>query len=330
MTKDQVLDQLNLSKELSFVKDNLLYLVLGGSRAYGTNHPESDFDYRGVCVKPLEYYLGTKAFEQREDKTHDITIYDINKFFALAKNLNPNILELLFIDNPKHIIYEHPIMTRIKQHRHLFISKKAQYTFLGYAKSQLDRMKRHKRWIDTPPKSPQRGSYDIGDASIMSYDKLKGLNNLSNEDFELLDIRPEVKTYIQMELQYKHDLDERRKYDTWVTNRNPKRAKLEAKCGYDGKHTMHLFRLIRMAKEIAIEGTLHIDRTYIDADFLTKIRNGDINYRGLMALVNQEEAEVKRLFEWSTIPHSVDHKAIDALLINVLEEFLGLDTTNQV
>jgi hypothetical protein len=48
------------------------------------------------------------------------------------------------------------------------------------------------------------------------------------------------------------------------------RTELVDKFGYDTKHAMHLVRLIRMAKEILIEGVVHVYRD--DREELMDIR----------------------------------------------------------
>ena len=50
------------------LRDATIYLVLAGSRAYGTNNPESDWDYRGIAISPIETYVGIlDNFEQVVD-----------------------------------------------------------------------------------------------------------------------------------------------------------------------------------------------------------------------------------------------------------------------
>jgi len=138
--KDQVVSMLNSSTP-SFVKDDLIFLVLSGSHAYGMATAESDLDYRGICMVPPHSLFTTSIdhFNQAEDKTNDITIYSIIKYFRLAAQVNPNIVELLFVD-PSVIVYKHPIMDRILKNNNLFISQKAMHTFSGYAVSQLKRV----------------------------------------------------------------------------------------------------------------------------------------------------------------------------------------------
>ena len=82
-----------------FKEDWVIYEYLAGSHSYGTNTPESDEDFRGILIPPIEYYLSPfYKIDQYEDPTCDRTIYAIKKFFNLARNANPNILEMLFVD----------------------------------------------------------------------------------------------------------------------------------------------------------------------------------------------------------------------------------------
>lgn len=79
----------------------MIYKVLTGSRGYGTHHDESDFDYRSVCVMPKDYYLGLKKMEQtNEYGEEDSVIYNIDKFLTLCMSSNPNIIEMLFVEDP--------------------------------------------------------------------------------------------------------------------------------------------------------------------------------------------------------------------------------------
>ena len=86
-----------------FVNKNLIYKTIVGSTAYGLNTPESDIDIKGITIAPKEYYFGLKNFEQQEIGK-DCTIYAINKFVRLARDNNPNIIEMLYTDS-KHILF---------------------------------------------------------------------------------------------------------------------------------------------------------------------------------------------------------------------------------
>ena len=113
-----------------------VYRVRAGSHAYGLNTETSDLDIRGICIPTENVIYGLGNFEQFEDKTNDIVIYDIRKFFKLALKCNPNIVELLYV-RPSDIISWDRYGLQIISNRHLFLSQEARRTFGGYAISQL-------------------------------------------------------------------------------------------------------------------------------------------------------------------------------------------------
>jgi len=133
------------------------FLTKHGSHAYGTATPESDLDLRGFCIPPKEYFLGySSKFEQFQHVTDelDVVIFDIRKFFKLAADCNPNIIEVLFTDPKDHVVVTQ-VAKKVLKHRDLFLSSKAFYTFGGFAFQQLQKIK------TTYPKT---GTYDTKDA----------------------------------------------------------------------------------------------------------------------------------------------------------------------
>lgn len=144
------------TQSLPWLRERTLYLTVHGSRAYGTNTESSDTDYKGVVVPPREYFHGfTKKFEQAECREPDAVLYDIKKFFQLAANANPNIIEVLYTDPDSHVI-THPSFRLVQDRRDLFLSKKVRHTFSGYAAAQLHRLQSHYKWLKNPPLAPPR------------------------------------------------------------------------------------------------------------------------------------------------------------------------------
>lgn len=125
--------------ESPLLGNNIILLTLGGSHAYGTNVETSDIDCRGIAYNPLDSLLGNKVFEQYEDKTTDTTIYGLNKMFKLLLECNPNTIEQLG-SKPEHYIILSDDGKKLIENRKIFLSKRAVYTFGGYANAQLRRL----------------------------------------------------------------------------------------------------------------------------------------------------------------------------------------------
>ena len=157
---------------MKWLKDNLIYLTIAGSRSYGMANEMSDLDIKGIVIPPpeIEHHLYNR-FEQAENNseinaivTHmanpknpkiEGTVYSLRKFFLLAAEVNPNIIELLFTDESDHVIMT-PTMRRLMEKRMLFLSNKARYTFSGYSAAQLKKIERHHKWIVIGEMQPPR------------------------------------------------------------------------------------------------------------------------------------------------------------------------------
>jgi uncharacterized protein len=216
-----------------WVMAHRLHYILGGSRLYGTDTPESDCDFRGVCEQPVETLLGLARFDQYRDHKYnnDIEIYGLNKFLALALDANPNILDILFAP-PETWLVKTWQWQRIYDNRHAFLSQKVRKTFSGYALGQMKSMAKHREWLLRPPSQPKPEDYNCrvdtaadGGQKLFFYYK-------SNEQ-----------AYQAAKLDYDN-------YRAWVSERNPKRLATEMRVGYDTKNAAHLMRLLYKATDI--------------------------------------------------------------------------------
>lgn len=122
---------------------------------------------------------------------------------------------------------------------------------------------------------------------------------------------------IGQEKRYKGALDEYHSYREWLRDRNPARAALEAKYGYDTKHGLHLVRLFRMCREILTEGVIRVRRE--DAQELLGIRNGDWTFDYIMEYAERENVALNELLKTCTLPDEPDYDRLDALCIRLVE-----------
>lgn len=134
---------------LNNINDYLLLKVIAGSKAYGLDLPTSDTDIRGIFIQPNEYRLGIGYKEQINDEKNDIIYYELNRFVSLLTQNNPNIIENLFVPEDK-ILYFNPIIEPLYNNRNKFLTKKIQYTFGGYAISQIKKARGLNKKIVNP------------------------------------------------------------------------------------------------------------------------------------------------------------------------------------
>ena len=282
-----------------FWESNLIYKVVAGSQAYGLARPDSDLDVRGVCIPPRRYLLGLSSFEQweQQDESGDTTIFALAKFVSLALACNPNIIELLYTD-PRHVLYINAYGQRLVEERHLFLSKQARHTFAGYAISQLRRIERHHRWLVNPP-DHKPTQEEFGGWPVEGRYKF-----------------PDHEAYQAYQAALKHW----NQYQTWRKNRNPARAELERRYGYDTKHAMHLLRLLKMGTEILETGQVQVYRP--DREWLAAVRNGLLTYEELLDLAASYETRLGELYEHSSLPDGPDSEAAEALVVELQERFL--------
>lgn len=125
--------------ENEHLKGRLMLVTLGGSHAYGTNIEGSDVDIRGAALNRPTDLLGFTRFEQVENKATDTTIYSFNKLVSLLMNCNPNTIEMLG-GKPEHYLVLSSEGRMLLENRKLFLSRKAVYSFDGYANQQLHRL----------------------------------------------------------------------------------------------------------------------------------------------------------------------------------------------
>lgn len=123
----------------SWLADGLIYLVETGSRAYGTHTNKSDRDYKGIVVPPLEYHIGMKTFNSVNISTGnettkngvddiDVTLYSLKYFMQLAVKGNPNLLEMLYVDE-ENILLDNK---ELRESNDLFLTKYLARSFGGF------------------------------------------------------------------------------------------------------------------------------------------------------------------------------------------------------
>jgi len=296
---------------------NLIMAAVTGSRLYGTSRPDSDTDIRGVCFSPVEALLGLTGFEQFnpsgnaaiaysekmfELQSDDVTIYALSKFFSLCLGSNPNLVEMLFVPEDRLLVCS-PVWDTILNNRDLFLSTKVVHTFAGYSYSQLQRIQRHKRWLDSLPTKPDPYHYGLvhntEGAAVWTDDAKYG--------------------------KYQSRLKEWKAYATWRKNRNPARAELEKLHGYDTKSGSHLYRLVLEAEELLDTGFLTLPLKPAVRDQVLAVLHGEVAYEDVVVMAESAKDNLLAREGASPLPRRPDRKRVEQLLIEIQTKYIGGD-----
>jgi len=288
----------------------------------------------------------------------DTCIYELKKFLQLSADNNPNILELLWFKDYAHItdvgrtLQQHKEMFLSKKVRQT-------YAGYGYAQiKKLESHRRwllnppqHKPEPEDFGLAPTQPLTVVQLNAFLEYLYLliSGRIQFLSEAEELynllmaeIDFKAVLRQYalpeetldyttklantsenfiklIQKTQQYHNANREYENYQQWKKNRNPARAAMEAKVGYDAKFVMQAIRLLKSGIEILETQNVIIDRREVgDAEELLAIKRGEYSYDEVMAIANHLYQQLDVAYAKSTLPKSVDREAVNQLCIDLV------------
>jgi uncharacterized protein len=153
-----------LIKTPKWLPTNVQYETIVGSVAYGVSSDSSDLDVYGWAIPPkdevfphlrgeiLGFGTPRPRFEQYQEqhvhdhdalggsgRRYDLTIYGIVKFFRLAMQNNPNIIDCLFTP-VSCVLHSTKVGDLVRENRKLFLHKGAWSKFKNYAYAQLHKL----------------------------------------------------------------------------------------------------------------------------------------------------------------------------------------------
>jgi predicted nucleotidyltransferase len=130
---------------------------------------------------------------------------------------------------------------------------------------------------------------------------------------------------LDRERRYKAARTQWEQYNHWKGHRNAARAEGEARFGYDVKHGAHLYRLLKMCREMLLTGEVHVWRGDRDADTIHAIRRGEWPYDRLVGWAKEADAELGEIHAARryVVPDAPDRDAVDALCVELVERSLA-------
>lgn len=304
------------------LKNNIILLGLAGSYSYGTNVPTSDIDIRGLSRNTIEDLLGLNQQTNTglyTDKNTDTTIYTLAHAIPLLLNCNPNMVEMLGLREEDYLRLT-PDGRKLIANQRMFYSKKAQYSFGGYATAQLRRLQNAMARDSYPTEEKQRHILGSLENTLQTFnDRYKEqhgvtiaihngelVTSMTLQNYPLKDaygMFSELKAVI-------------REYDK-LNHHNQKKDDAHL-----NKHAMHLVRLLYTGTELLETGIIHTYREK-EHDLLMDIRNGKFQNpdhtfnNAFFELVDQLESQFQYAAKHSILPEKPDTKQVNDFLITL-------------
>lgn len=323
---DRKIELESITQELLSV-DDLFYATVSGSIAYGTDLPSSDIDIRGVYMNSLGQLLGTDNKPGViEKKDPDMAIYSFLKIVSLLSNCNPNVIELLGTREEDQL-YVNNIGQALLDNKEMFLSKKAYYSFGGYAVSQLRRLENGMHSTDDEISDEKRLEQLVealefmgqSRQEILPNDKINIIHFFKGYDdneavMDIMARKIKVKSFINLAKEIENTCAN---FDK-INHRNRKKDDTKL-----FKHAMHLMRLYYMAIDILKNREINTYREK-EHDYLMSIRNGEVSMESIFKTQKKLEEKLYDAYNNSKLPESVDKKKIDAFINEQFYNYHGI------
>ncbi|NEO62586.1 MAG: nucleotidyltransferase, partial [Moorea sp. SIO4G2] len=118
----------------------LLFATLSGAHLYGFPSPDSDYDFRGSHILPVQKVIGLEpgpetieVSEIRDSIELDLVTHDIKKFFEMLLKKNGYVLEQLYSPLVIHTTAEHEELKAIAKQ---CITRYHAHHYLGFSRTQ--------------------------------------------------------------------------------------------------------------------------------------------------------------------------------------------------
>ena len=329
----------NIVKELTkrgliqppaFLADNIQYLTMMGSVAYGVSSDTSDCDVYGFCIPPRDelfphlrgeiegFGRQKKRFHQWQQhhikdpeaaggkgKEYDFGVYNIVRYFDLCMNCNPNMIDSLFTP-VDCVLHTTAVGELVREKRRMFLHKGCYHKLRGYAFSQLHKMdiKQHK-----------------GLDAVVDFEKAHNIPHSLTFAVvkKLVDKKHVGHRVSELDHLTGQELDEYYQLFAYMMEEG-KRGENVKRFGFDVKFAYHTVRLAEQCEQILVEHDLDLRKS---REYLKAIRRGEVSQKEIRQHFNDKDKILTKLYESSTLPYGPDEDKIRSLLLNCLEAHYG-------
>ena len=298
-----------------WIPDNMHYITMMGSTAYGVSNDASDCDIYSFCIPPKEDLFphlrgeivgfgdaihANNRFKNYQEhhikdvgaqKKYDLNIYNIVDFFQLVMENNPNMIDSLF--TPQFcVLHSTRVGQMVRENRKIFLHLGSWHTYKGYAYKQLKKC---------------RPSEECFCEKCDAFPKKVIENNLVQDEWLCGNCKgPTVKKK--------------------VNKKTGKRKAVVDQMGFDPKFAYHIVRLLNQIEQLLTEGDLDLQR---NREQLKAIRRGEMSLEEIEEYFARKEIELESVYNANKagLPWGPKHQGLQdkakQLLFQCLEEHYG-------
>jgi predicted nucleotidyltransferase len=332
-------------------KLEIIYETITGSESYGTSINEkvvnenktddmklvtSDEDRKGIFIlQPKDIF----SLEEVEETIclhipDDREYHTVGKFLKLAAfKQNPTILEMLFTEK-RFITQYSDLMDPVIDIRNEFLTTNCYWTFSGYARDQLMRIKNA---LDKTNKDEMENHlyYVLQRVNMGVSKRFETFSEDSNNFINInkVDLKTNGKYFVDISMGVDNgnfdevfgmmnEMNNTMKNYNKLKNRNRKTETVKL-----WKHAMHLIRLLQTGIEILNGEGLQVYR-YKDREMLIDMRLGKWTWDMFFEYADELFRKIDELKHSKKVPEKVNHEKVNKVYEELMTKYLETKIIN--
>jgi predicted nucleotidyltransferase len=310
--------------------------ILFGSMLYGTNTPDSDYDYKSVYIPSArDILLGRVQKSIRFNSKHereqqiagkisrnlpgdiDIESLSLQHFFTLLADGQSMALEMLFVID-ESLIKTTPIWSEIQNNKHRLVNRKIEESIrymntqskkYGTKGSRVAECRRFRDlFFNICEINPQMKLREVGDyittlTEPMEHTRIVMISQPSGVDLEHLECVGK-KLPFTITVKEAHNV-----LNLFMQKYGQRALDAENNQGVDWKALSHAVRVGDQTLELLATGSIEFPRP--NSEYLKKIKRGDVYFKEVSETITTLAETVKDYANQSPLPEEIDQEWVD-------------------
>lgn len=304
-----------------------------GSHLYGTETPDSDFDFKSVFLPTARQILLQRAQKVvttqvdkavgEKNKPGDVEEegFSLQRYLQLISDGQTVALDMLFAPASSHLIKPDPIWNAIQKNKERLLTRKAG-AFVGYCRAQANKYGIKGSRVAAARKALQILDEALSTNAILPHDKLEKVIAPLEREIELapfMSIMP-IQNSAGDTIKHWEVCNRKMPYTSSVKNARDLMNSLVSEYGFralqaennegvDWKALSHAVRVGLQAIDLFKHGEIVFPLPY--AEHLLEIKTGKLDYKDVSAEIDELLPAVEAAAAGSSLPEEPDMEWID-------------------